>query len=144
MPFLLDTNVVSETVKAKPEPRVLEWLKGQTPAELFLASQTIGELVRGARKVKEKARRERFETWIEDDLCLQFENRILAFDDAAARVWGRLMGDGDREGRTPPAADTQIAAVAIDRKLVLVTRNVQDFQQFDLDVLNPWDADIEG
>ena len=141
MPFLLDTNIVSETVKAKPEPVVLEWLERQSPAELFLASQTIGELVRGAAKVTEKARRERFMKWIEEDLSRQFENRILAFDDAAARIWGQLMGDGDRTGRTPSAADTQIAAVAIDRELVLVTRNVKDFERFHLEVLNPWEAD---
>jgi toxin FitB len=144
MPFLLDTNIVSESVKAKPEPRVLEWLEGQTPAELFLASQTIGELVRGARKVKEKARRDRFERWVEEDLSEQFENRILSFDDAAARIWGHLMGDGDRKGLTPSAADTQIAAIAIDRNLVLVTRNVKDFERFELKVLNPWENDAES
>lgn len=141
MPFLLDTNVVSETVRAKPEPRVLAWLERQSPADLFLAAQTIGELMRGAVKVREKARQERFTKWIEDDLCQQFENRILPFDDAAAKIWGRLMGGGDRNGQTPPAADAQIAAVAIARKLVLVTRNTKDFEQFELDVLNPWEID---
>lgn len=139
MPFLLDTNVVSETVKRKPENRVLGWLEAQTPAELFLAAQTIGELVRGARKVKEKARRERFEQWIEQDLTDQFEGRVLAFDGPAAVLWGRLMGDGDRTGRTPAAADAQIAAVAIHHDLTLVTRNVKDFERFDMALLNPWD-----
>lgn len=143
MPFLLDTNIVSETVKAKPEPNVLEWLEAQTPTELFLASQTIGELLRGAHKVREKERRERFEKWIEGDLIWQFGNRILAFDEAAARIWGRLMGAGDRKGQTPPAADTQIAAVAVNHDLILVTRNVKDFKRFDLDLLNPWNDRIE-
>ena len=59
MAFLLDTNIVSETIKPKPEPRVVDWLETQMSADLFLAAQTIGELVRGARKVKEDARRER-------------------------------------------------------------------------------------
>lgn len=140
MPFLLDTNIVSETVKLKPEPRVLKWLERQSPSELFLASLTIGELVRGAFKVKEKARRERFTKWIEEDLSQQFENRILAFDHVAARVWGQLMGEGDRKGKTPSAADTQIAAIAIDRDLTLVTRNVRDFEHFDLDILNLWET----
>ena len=144
MPFLLDTNIVSETVKAKPEPRVLAWLEQQSPAELFLAAQTIGELVRGAVKVKEKARQESFTKWIEEDLSQQFENRILAFDDAAARIWGQLMGNGDRKGQTPPAADAQIAAVAIARDLILVTRNIKDFEHFELSVLNPWDVGVES
>ena len=54
------------------------------------------------------------------------------------------MGDGDRKGQSPSAADTQIAAVAIDLGLILVTRNVRDFERFDLDALNPWEASVEG
>lgn len=138
MAFLLDTNVVSETIKPKPEPRVVDWLETQMPADLFLAAQTIGELVRGARKVKEDARRERFESWIEQDLAQQFEGRVLPFDGPTAALWGRLMGDGDRAGRTPAAADAQIAAVAIHYQLTLITRNVKDFEHFDLKLLNPW------
>ncbi len=140
MPFLLDTNIVSETVKAKPEERVLAWLEAQTPAELFLAAQTIGELIRGARKVKDKARRERYGTWIEQDLAEQFEGRVLPFDATAAVLWGRLMGDGDRTGRTPAAADAQIAAVAIHHDLTLVTRNTKDFERLSVKLLNPWNG----
>ena len=144
MAFLLDTNIVSETIGAKPERPVLAWLERQRPNELYLASQTIGELVRGAQKVTDESRRERLTKWIEEDLSRQLESRILAFDDAAARIWGQLMGEGDRKGRPPAAADTQIAAIAIDRKLVLVTRNVRDFERFDLDVLNPWEQRAKG
>lgn len=144
MPFLLDTNIISETVKAKPEERLLAWLEAQTPAELFLAAQTVGELVRGARKVKEKARRERFEAWIEQDLAEQFESRVLPFDGPAAVLWGRLMGDGDRTGRTPAAADAQIAAVAIHHDLTLVTRNTKDFEPLSVKLLNPWDGMAGG
>jgi len=138
MAFLLDTNTVSETVKPKPDERVLAWLEAQTPTELFLAAQTIGELVRGARKVKEKGRRERFEQWIERDLANQFEGRVLFLDEPAAVLWGRLMGDGDRAGRSPAAADAQIAAVALNHDLTLVTRNVKDFRRFDITLINPW------
>ena len=140
MPFLLDTNIVSETVKPKPEERVLAWQEAQTPAELFLAAQTIGELIRGARKVKETARRERFEKWIEQDLAEQFEGRVLPFDAAAAVLWGRLMGDGDRKGRTPAAADAQIAAVAIHHDLTLLTRNTRDFQRLGARLFSPWNG----
>ena len=92
----------------------------------------------GARKAKETARREQFERWIEQDLARQFEGRVLPFDGAAATVWGRLMGDGDRTGRPPAAADAQIAAVAIQHELTLVTRNEKDFVHFDMPLLNPW------
>ena len=141
MAFLLDTNVVSETVRPRPEKAVLDWMEAQVPTDLFLAAQTIGELVRGARKVKEQARRERFERWIEEDLARQFDGRVLPFDGLTAAVWGRLMGDGDRTGRPPAAADAQIAAVAIRHELLLVTRNEKDFAQFGIQLLNPWRMD---
>ena len=88
--------------------------------------------------MKETARRERFEKWIEQEIAEQFEGRILPFDAAAAILWGRLMGDGDRQGRTPAAADAQIAAVAIHHDLTLVTRNTKDFQRSNVRLLNPW------
>lgn len=138
MTFLLDTNVISETIRPKPEQRVLDWLEAQSPMEFFLAAQTVGELVRGARKVKENTRRNRLEIWIEQDLARQFEGRILPFDGPTAVLWGRLMGDGDRTGHTPAAADAQIAAVAIRHNLTLVTRNVKDFARLQVTLLNPW------
>ena len=141
MAFLLDTNIVSETVRPKPERRVLAWIEERSPAELLLASMTIGELMRGARRIKDEPRRTTYERWIENDLSEQFEGRILPFDDKAARTWGRLMGDGDRKGLTPAAADAQIAAIAINHGLILVTRNVRDFQNFDLEIINPWDRE---
>ena len=144
MAFLLDTNVVSETVRPRPRQRVLHWIEARNPSDLFLAAQTIGELVRGARKARDQERRERFGRWIEQDLARQFDGRVLAFDGRTAAIWGRLMGDGDRAGRRPAAADAQIAAVAIQHGLVLVTRNVRDFAQFDVELLNPWNADEDS
>ena len=138
MAFLLDTNVVSETVRPSPRRSVLDWIEARNPFDLFLAAQTIGKLVRGARKVREQERRERFERWIEQDLARQFDGRVLPFDDRTAAIWGRLMGDGDRAGRRPAAADAHIAAVAIQHELILVTRNVRDFARFDVQLLNPW------
>ena len=138
MAFLLDTNVVSETVRPRPGQSVLDWIEARSPSDLFLAAQTIGELVRGARKVREQDRRERFERWIEQELVRQFEGRILPFDAGTAAMWGRLMGDGDRTGLRPAAADAQIAAVAIQHGLTVVTRNVRDFARFDVQLFDPW------
>ena len=139
MPFLLDTNIISETIRPRPDPGVIEWLERQFPEELFLSAMTIGELMRGACKVKEKARREKLTKWIEEDLCQQFESRLLSFNDVSGKIWGQLMGNGDRAGKTPSAFDAQIAAIAIDRGLALVTRNVSDFDRFELEILNPWE-----
>ena len=138
MAFLLDTNVISETVRPRPDKTVLKWIESQSPRDLFLAAQTMGELVRGARKVREQARREQFERWIEQDLTRQFDGRILPFDMTSATVWGRLMRDGDRIGRRPSAADAQIAAAAIQHDLILVTRNLKDFRNVDVRLFDPW------
>ena len=138
MPFLLETNVVSETIRPRPERKVIEWIEAQVPTDLFLAAHTLGELVRGASRVGSQARRERYEKWIGQDLARQFEGRILPFDQQTALVWGRLMGDGDRVGRPPSAADAYIAAVALQHDLVLVTRNVKDFAYFNNRILDPW------
>ena len=136
--IVIDTNVVSETVRPRPAKMVLDWIERQIPTDLFLAAQTIGELVRGARKAREQERRERFERWIEQDLARQFDGRVLPFDGRTAAIWGRLMGDGDRAGRPPAAADAQIAAVAIQHEMILVTRNVKDFVSFEIQLLDPW------
>ena len=138
MAFLLDTDVVRETVRPGPRRSVLDWIKAHNLSGLFLAAQTIGELVRGARKVTAQERRERFERWIERDLARQFDGRVLPFDDRTAAIWGRLMDDGERVGRRPAAAAAHIAAVAIQHELILVTRNVRDFARFDLQLLSPW------
>ena len=138
MAFLLDTNVISETVKPRSEVRVLSWLSKQTADDLFLASLTIGELVRGAHRLQDGKRRGVYERWIENDLANQFKDRILPFDRGAAVIWGEIMGDGDRTGRTRPAADVQIAAVARRHSLTLATRNVGDFQAMGVMLFNPW------
>ncbi len=138
MAFLLDTNVVSETTKLRPDGRVLSWLSDQNAGDIFLASMTIGELVRGVRKLEETARRRVYERWIEEDLLKQFDGRVLPFDQGAAIIWGEIMGDGDRTGRTRAAADARIAAVARRHNLTLATRNLKDFESMKVVLFDPW------
>ena len=140
MAYLIDTNVVSEIFKPRPEPRVIDWFGSQMANDLFLASISLGELVRGVRRMRERARRERFERWIDHDLATQFQGRILPFDREAAVIWGEIMGDGDRAGRPKPMADAQIAAVARRHGLTLVTRNIRDFAGMEVGLLDPWDS----
>ncbi len=138
--FLLDTNVISETVKPHPNETVLSWLSAQRPSQLFLPALSIGELMRGARKVADASRRSAYERWIKEELLHQFDGRVVAFDQAAAITWGEIMGDGDRTGRVRPAADAQIAALARRYQLVLVTRNTKDFKPMGVEVVDPWSA----
>jgi len=126
--FLIDTNVVSETFRPRPAPRVLEWARWQMASDLFLAAMSLGELVRGARSVKDRVQRERLARWINHDRATQFQGRILPFDREAAVIWGTITGEGDRAGRPKPMADAQTAAVALRNGLTLATRNIRDFK----------------
>jgi toxin FitB len=136
--FLLDTNVVSELVRPKPESAVVTWISGHLPNELFLSAITIAELVRGVSKIPAGRRRERLRRWVNDDLQRQFQARILSFDQEAAMIWGTVMGEADRRGRPRSAIDIQIAAIAIRNGLTLVTRNVLDVEDVPVKVINPW------
>lgn len=136
--FLLDTNVVSEPMRARPETAVVRWLATRSPAELFLASITVGELVQGVHRLSRADARERYDHWIHAELIRQFEGHILPFDRHAAVIWGEIMGRGLRSGRPPPALDAQLAAIAALHSLTLVTRNVRDFQDAGIPILNPW------
>lgn len=138
MPYLVDTNVLSETLKPRPEPKVTAWFAGQNPEDLFLSSISLGELARGASRVEEPAKRDLLMRWVEDDLVSQFQDRILPFDQDAAILWGKIMGNGDSAGRQKPMADAQIAAVAKRHGLTLATRNTKDFKDMDINLVNPW------
>lgn len=137
--FLLDTNVVSELVRASPHERALAWIRLQRPSDLFLAAVSLGEIVRGVVRLPAGSRRSRLEEWVTQSLPRQFAGRIVAFDQQAAVIWGELMGTADRIGRPRASADAQIAATAIRHDLVLVTRNTGDFEDLTSALLNPWD-----
>lgn len=136
--YLLDTNVVSELVKAVPDRRVLAWVAAQSASDLHLSAVALGEIVRGVAKLKSGRRRDSLMRWVEHDLQAQFEGRILAFDQGAAVIWGRLMGEADRAGRPLASADAQIAATAIRHGLVVATRNVADYRISGVAIVNPW------
>ena len=138
MAFLIDTNVVSETLKPRPAAAVVEWMGGQSVSDLFLSSVTLGELMRGARRLRDEVRGKRIERWVRRDLASQFRDRVLPFDAEAAVLWGEIMGDGDRSGKVKEMADAQIAAIARRHGLTLVTRNVDDFAGMSVAMLDPW------
>ena len=138
MGFLLDTDVISETVRPRPDAGLLSWFASQRAADMYLAAITMGELVRGACRLQDENRRRALEQWIYQDLARQFTGRILPFDHDAAVLWGQIMGRNDRLGRPRAAADAQIAAVARRHDLTVVTRNDRDFTSMDVAMIDPW------
>lgn len=141
--FVLDMNVVAELERSTPNPAVLAWFAAQPADDLYLTATVAGELWFGVELKPEGARRNALAAWLEALLAAGFADRILPFDAAAARIWGRLMAEGRRAGRPPAVRDAEIAAVALARGLSVATRNVRDFEAFGVPWLDPWQAGVE-
>lgn len=138
--FLLDTNIPSETVHLRPEPRVTEWIAKQANETLFISVVSIGELRRGFITAPDPQRRVRLERWLENDVLMWFDGRILPVTKEIADRWGVIDGTCLLRGTPANTADGLIAATALDHGLTVVTRNVKDFAIFGVSVFNPWDA----
>jgi len=138
MSWLLDTAVVSEPVRPKPDRSVLRWLDSHPEVDLYLSVLTVGELQKGLTRMPEGKRRQHLTQWIEEDLGSRFEGRVLPVNAEIARIWGVLAGNAENDGRPLPAIDVLIAATAIHHKLTIVTRNTRDFLATGVAVEDPW------
>lgn len=136
--FLLDTNCISEIVRSKPEPRLLDWMQAVDESLLFLSVLTLGEIRKGVAGLPQGKRRTQLETWLEIDLQARFSGRILSIDGPIADRWGVLSGEAKRKGRALSAIDGLLAATALYHNLTIVSRNVTDFASTPASVLNPW------
>lgn len=138
--FLLDTNCISELVRSKPEPLVLEWIKTANESLLYLSVLTIGEIRKGVAALPQSRRRTQLESWLELDLQARFSERILSIDTQIADRWGLLAAEARRKGRALSAIDGLLAATALHHNLTIVSRNVSDFAGTQVLILNPWEA----
>ena len=136
--MLLDTNVVSELIRKSPEPFVEAWAASHTLEELFFSAVGEAELRYGAAILPEGRRRETLVKDIVRMLHDAFDNRILPFDSDAARVYADIAAMRRSAGRPVAPADCQIAAIARLRDMAVATRNVRDFEDMDIKVVDPW------
>lgn len=135
MSYLLDTNILSETIRRAPNKSVITWLD-QIPGEsLFVSVLTLGEIRKGVEAIEDKKRREKLRLWLEHELPAWFEGRVLPVDIAVADRWGRILAE---VGRPVPTIDSLLAATALHYELRLVTRNARDFEYPGLEVINPF------
>lgn len=140
MNFLLDTNVISELVKPRPQSEVITWLADVDEDRVFISVVTLAELRHGVELLAASRRRDQLNNWLRYDLPERFEGRILNIDAATADVWGILMAKSQTSGRSTGAMDMLIAATTLVHELTLVTRNVSDFRGIVEKVFNPWTA----
>jgi predicted nucleic acid-binding protein len=137
MSFLLDTNAVSEWVKPRPNSGLVGWMESTDEDRIFISVVTLAELHYGVERMPAGRRRNRLEGWLQHELPLRFESRILPVDTGVAEAWGRTVSRSEAVGRPIGVIDAFLAATAETYELTLVTRNVSDFSQFKA-VLNPW------
>jgi predicted nucleic acid-binding protein len=133
--FLLDTCVISESIKPKPDPSVTKWMKFNGSTDAYISVLTLGELHYGVAQLNDPARERELNTWI-GVVEKQFANRIVVVDDAAARQWGYLRAAFPKV-QTP---DALLAATAIAHGFTFATRNAKHFRFGGLTVVNPWEA----
>lgn len=138
MNYLLDTCVISELVAKRPNSKVVAWVDGVDDGSLYLSAITIGELARGIARLAESQRKQSLAIWLEEELLPRFSGRILAVDAEVMLVWGKLTAQLEQAGRSLPAMDSLIAAIALYNGYSLVTRNVDDFIGTGVTILNPW------
>ena len=137
--FLLDTIIVSELVKPKPEANVTEWVQNIDESLLYLSVLTLGEIRRGIAALPQSRRRATLEAWLDKDLRARFEGRILVIDQEVADRWGLLTAAARNSGIVLPVIDGLLAATALEHNLTLVTRDTGQIPSMGVAVFNPWE-----
>lgn len=135
--IVFDTNVLSEFMRPNPSGRVRDWSTEQEPSSLFTTSITVAEIWFGIQRLPDGQRKERFAE-AANDLFSSFADRILAFDRRAAEVYARIATQRAELGLPIDGFDAQIAAVCAVHGATLATRNINDFEETGISLVNPW------
>lgn len=141
MSVLIDTNVVSELIRKSPHPSVKAWADGLTVEEMFISSVSEAELRFGVAILPLGRRREMLNLEIENMLRDVFENHVLPFDSEAARQYAIIAANRHLSGFSVNFGDCQIAAIARAQGMMVATRNVRDFKETGVKIVNPWETE---
>lgn len=136
--ILLDTNIVSEPMRAQPNLDVIRWLNQQDAAQLYVSSVTIAEIHFGIACLPEGARQSRLREAFGEFLGQVFDSRVLPFGAMSAEIYGQIRATRRNQGRPISPLDAQIAAIARENQLAIATRNVKDFNDIGLVLHNPF------
>ena len=135
--WLIDTNIVSEWVKPRPDAGIVSWLDAADEDRIFLSVVSLAEIRFGVERLAPGRRRDRLDLWLRDELPARFEGRVVRVDEQVADACGRLLARARRVGRGLGAMDALIAATCLASDLALATRNIGDFDELDLKLFAP-------
>lgn len=138
--WLLDTNVLSELRRAKPEQKVIAFVAAQPLDLLYVSTATLAEIRFGIELVGDASRRAELNDWLTHKVRPMFEHRVLAITEDVMLKWRLLVEEGRKAGHTFSQPDLIIGATALHHGLTVVTRNTEDFERAHVPVLNPWSA----
>lgn len=136
--IILDTNVISETIRGVPEPIVVEHLKRYPSGDLYTTAITAAEIRLGLALLTQGRKRSALRTRVDRVLVEDFEGRILPFDSVAAEMYAAIVTARRAMGKPISVSDAQIAAIAYSHSAVLITRDTRDFEHCGLHLINPW------
>lgn len=139
MNYLLDTCVLSEFTRRRPEEKVVHWMESIAEEKLFISVITIGEIQRGIERLPESHRKTELLVWMNNRLVKRFEQRVVPLDMPAMFLWGSLTARVESTGQPMAVMDSFIVATALQNNLIIVTRNVTDFLPHGVQVINPWE-----
>jgi predicted nucleic acid-binding protein len=137
--YLVDTNILSELTKPKPALQVEEFLR-HSKDRVFVSVFSIGEIRKGIASLAAGNRRALLEDWLDNEILPWLGERVLPVTLAIAERWGVLSAHLKAKGRQRPIVDAVLAATAFKHDLILVTRNVRDYEDLGVTLLNPWDT----
>jgi predicted nucleic acid-binding protein len=138
--YLLDTNVISEWARPRPDPGVVAWLGAAVEDTLYLSVLAFAEIRLGIELLPDGRKRSRITAWLDGDLAARFEGRILGIEREIADAWAAIVARGRARGVPPPILDAFVAATALVHRMTLVTRNERDLAGLDVPIVNPWRA----
>ena len=136
--IILDTNVISEPKRPTPSSKVVDWFATQNPQDLFITAMVVAELSMGIERMAPDQRKRDMQDWRDRLIYQGFSGRILLMDTEAALIYGQIVAAAFAQGRPPGVADAQIAAIAKANNMAVATRDISDFEAFDIEVIDPW------
>jgi len=136
--YLLDTCLISELVRPKPDPQVTAWVSACDEDQLYLSVLTLGEIQKGISKLQDVTRKDKLQHWLDRDLMSRFRNRILNICENVSLTWGVIQGEAESKGIVISSIDGLIGATGVAHNLTVATRNEKDILPTGVNIINPW------